>query len=448
MCSTSASINPSCFSAFGHKNVEVRFESDHLTSDAGMLFLREADIALQLTRHMDMAILDSRERGKVKHTNLSMLTARIFAIASGYFGANDIKCLRGDAGMQIACGKLNSAEMASQPTISRFENGITSKDLLCLAIAIGRITVSQLPADTKRVVIDIDATDDPCYGNQQMSMFNRYYDSKCYLPLLLHITADDKVQWLMASLLRPGNAGAQVGLRAILGLASRILRERFPNIKIELRADGAYGNSKTIAICKKLNIDFTLGMPGNSVLQRLITEDTTSLNEAYEQTKEDQTKFCVVHYHPDQWPKGIKVIAKLETCWKNPNTRYVITTNTSLTAEEIYHHYSRRGDQENRIKELKNDLSSGSTSCSNFKANQFRLLLHTAACVLMRKLQSALKGTRWAQIQIRNLRLRIIKMAARIQVTRRKVTIILSADTSNRDIWDALCRNLGPPLSG
>jgi Transposase DDE domain group 1 len=225
------------FPAVGGKAVVGRFDGGDITSDAGFLLLAQADQKIGLTHALAGAMVDKRQASKVVHPLQVLLQERIYAIAAGYPDANDGDSLRFDPALKLACQRRpeSDAPLASQPTLSRLENGVSAQELVHMSLALAQRVIAQLPADTRHVVLDVDASDDPCHGQQQFEEFNAYYDTHCYLPLFVHVTAEDGRQRLLGVLLRPGKAAATTGLRGLLGPAIRLLRARFPQLHIILR---------------------------------------------------------------------------------------------------------------------------------------------------------------------------------------------------------------------
>src|ERR1035437_6276133 len=235
------------FPAVGGREVVSRNDGGDITSDAGLLLVSLADKKIGLTQAMADAILDPREQGKVSHGIIEMARERIYAICQDYEDANDLNTLRHDPALKTACERLpkSGEALASQPTISRFENMPGAKEQARVAVAMARKVISALPAKTSRVIIDVDPTDDPCYGQQEFEFFNGHYDCHCYLPVHIHITGDDGRQKIIGSVLRPGNSGPTKGLYSALRMAIRRLRERMSEAQIILRADGALDRKST-----------------------------------------------------------------------------------------------------------------------------------------------------------------------------------------------------------
>lgn len=425
------------FPAVGGKEVACRFDGGDLTSDAGLLLLREADRKVGLTDRMAAAIRDGRQQSKVVHTIQEMLQERVYAIAAGYEDADDLDDLGKDPALKASCERLPESDgpLASQPTISRLENAVSRSELLRMGVRIAERVIASLPPDTKKVILDVDATEDPCHGQQELEFFNGHYGGHCYLPLYFHLTADDGRQRLLGALLRPGNSKPIGGALAGLRIAVRLLRARFPEVAMVVRGDSAFGIRAVIQFCEKVGLDYVLGLNRNKALDRLSTPVQMDTALKYKWEGNGCREYGEFGYAANTWDGERRVIVRSQVTLHELNARFVVTSLKGLTPEELYGLYCGRGNQENRIKEMKLDLSSGRTSCHRFFANQCRLLLHTAACVLMSALQDALKGTRWASAQIGTIRLRLLKVGARVVETCRKIWFHLPSSYTEKDIW-------------
>jgi hypothetical protein len=425
------------FPAVGGREVVSRNDGGDITSDAGLLLVSLADKKIGLTQAMADAILDPREQGKVSHSIIEMARERIYAICQDYEDANDLNTLRRDPALKTMCDRLprTGEALASQPTISRFENMPGAKEQARIAVAMARKVISALPAQTRRVIIDVDPTDDPCYGQQQFEFFNGHYDCHCYLPVHIHITGDDGRQRIIGSVLRPGNSGPTKGLYSALRMAIRMVRERMPDAQIILRADGAFGICDVLNFCEDIGIDYILGTNGNNVLHDLSASIQMDACLKYKWEGNGCREYGRVSYKAGSWRHARRVVVKAEITQGELNPRFVATSLDNLSDEDAYEFYCGRGEQENRIKEIKLDLSSGRTSCHSFLANQFRLLMHTAACMLMGVLQDALAGTRFAKAQIGTLRTRLLKVGARVVETARKIWFHLPSSFPAQDAW-------------
>ena len=425
------------FPAVGGKEVLSRNDGGDITSDAGLLLVSLADKKLGLSQAMSDAITDDRDQAKVLHGVLELARERIYAICQDYEDANDLDVLRYDPALKTVCKRLpkTGAALASQPTISRFENMVGARDQLRMAEAMARRVISGLGDKTSRIIIDVDPTVDPAHGQQEFEYFNGHYGCHCFLPVMIHITGDDGVQRIIASVLRAGNSGATRGLRSILRIAVRLLRERVPDARIILRADSAFGVCDVLDFCEDMGIDYILGMKANNPLHRLSSHVQMDAALKYKWEGNGTREYGSVLYKAGSWRHARRVVVKAEITQGDLNPRFVVTTLEDLDDEQAYEFYCARGEQENRIKEMKLDLNSGRTSCHSFLVNQFRLLLHTAACMIMVVLQDALAGTKWAHAQVGTLRARLLKVGARVVETARKIWFHLPSSFPAQDAW-------------
>jgi hypothetical protein len=432
------------FPALGAKTLTCRFDAGAVTSDAGLLLLAQADHKLGLTKRLAEQILDRRQTAKVVHPVVELLRERIYAICAGYEDANDLEQLCADPALLLCCERRLSETLGSQPTISRFENSVDKKDLLCLALTLAQVVIAQLPKNTRSVVLDVDATDDACHGQQEGEHFNAYYDAHCYLPLYVHVTGQDGRQRLLAALLREGNAASKVGLFALLRRAIWLLRCRFPAVKITLRADSGFGDGQVLAFCRAQGLAYTLAISSNPRLRTHTAALEQQVLRQVRRTGEELRCFTAFLYQADSWSHLERVVAKVETVQAQINVRFVVSSRRGQDPKRVYRFYCARGDRENRIKETKNDLCAGRTSCHRFLANQLRLLLHAAAHVLVCALQEALIGTRLARAQAGTLRLKLIKLGAEVECSCRRVWFHLPAACPVQDLWSCVCGRFAP----
>lgn len=434
------------FPSVDNHNVAVRCDGGDITSDAGLLLVNLADKKLGLTQALASCISDLRQQSKVTHKYLDMTRERVYAIAAGYEDANDLDTLGSDPALKTACGVLPSTgkDLASQPTISRLENTPTSKELLKASVAVARKVIEQLPPKTSRVIIDVDPTVDPAHGQQEFEFFNGHYNTHCFLPMHIHITGDDGRQRILASVLRPGNSAATKAVKSILRIAIRLLRHRLGDVRIILRADSAFGVCDVLDFCEDTKIDYILGIKANNNLHLLSVPVQMDACLKYGWQGNGAREYGEFDYQAGTWRASRHVVVKAEITRGELNPRFVVS-NLKLSPRDTYEFYCARGNQENRIKEIKLDLSSGRTSCHRFLANQFRLLLHTAACVLMGVLQEVLTGTKWAKAQVGTLRLRLLKVGARVVQSCRRIWFHLPSSFPEQESWEHMHRAL---LSG
>lgn len=425
------------FPSVGGREVISRCDGGDISSDAGLLLVSLADRKIGLTDAMFDCITDSRQQSKVEHSIMEMARSRIYAICQGYEDANDLDTLRYDPALKIACERLprSGKALASQPTISRFENMPSAKEQVRMAESMAQRVICGLPEKTRRVIIDVDPTEDPCHGQQEFEFFNAHYGCHCYLPVMIHITGDDGKQRIIGSVLRPGNSGPAKGLYSALRIAIRLIRQRIPGARIILRADSAFGVCDVLNFCEDMGIDYILGMKSNNSLHRLSTHVQMDVCLKYKWEGNGAREYGGVSYKAGSWRHPRRVVVKAEITRGDLNPRFVVTNLLDLSDEDAYEFYCGRGEQENRIKEMKLDLNSGRTSCHSFLANQFRLLLHTAGCILMAVLQDALAGTCFAKAQIGTLRTRLLKVGARVVETVRKIWFHLPSSFPAQDAW-------------
>lgn len=418
------------------KQIVAEFDGGNISSDAGALLLRNADRKLGLTHAMASVLKDERDQNRICHTYLDLLRQRIFAIALGYEDANDANALRSDPVMKLACDRMPDSDPAlgSQASVSRLENQPGEEVLNGLEEVQVRTVIRQLPRKTRKVIIDADPTDDPCHGRQEKRAYNGYYNETCFLPLFIHVTAEDGRQRIIAGRLRAGNAGATRGFDGLLEMIVRLLRERFPKTRIILRADSAFGNADVLKLCHRLDIRYILGLRSNRRIEELAAPFEEKAIRRFTAGDEDRLVLGHFSYGAKIWQKEERVIIKGEMDGLVFKARYLVS-DLRGKPEKLYAFYSRRGDHENRIKEMKLDMKSGRTSCQKFNANRFRLLLHVAACILLTAVQDAAAGTEWARSTLGQFRLRLMKVAARVIESHRRVKISLPTCYPLKDVW-------------
>lgn len=421
----------------GGREIVCSFDGGDITSDAGLVLLSQADKKCSLLEVLAKQIKDRRDPNRITHSIPDMLRERVYAIAQGYEDANDLDTLRDDSALKVACGKLPSASdaLASQPTISRLENMVDKKELLGMGLEMARVVVRQLPSDTKQVTLDIDATNDPCYGQQELCLFDGHYGNYCYLPLYVHITDETGRQQLLGTLLRSACGRSTKGVMSLVRLCVSVVRERFPKARIVLRGDCGFGYGRLMNWCDANGIDYVFAYQCNKVTARIFLALQMDVAVNHRIYGDGHREYQEHIYKGKTWSRERRLIAKVEANKGVIDTRLVVTSDTVKSMEGVYKWYTERGDRENRIKEMKLDLSSGRTSCHRFLANQFRLLLHTAACVLMGILQHALLGTKWERSQVGTLRLRLLKVGARVVQSCRKVWFHLPTAFPDIECW-------------
>lgn len=432
------------------------FDQPHASSDGGAVLLKAAERRYGLIDGFARCLVDDRQPGKVRHTLEDLVAQRIFGVACGYPDANDADRLGDDPIQKLLLGRdpIVGERLASQPTISRFENGAASQVLYRMGRELATSVIDRhrrrLHGRAHHITIDLDPTDDPTHGAQQLTFFNGHYDAWCYLPLLAFVTFDDEAeQYLCAALLRPGNAPATRGTRGLLRRLIDLLRVAFPKARFRIRLDGGFATPEIFAMLDaEPRLDYVVAMGENAVLTRFAEPamvEARALSEASGQTEHVYTE---AHYAAGTWPHERRVIIKAEVVCltgREPrdNARFVIT-NLRHTPRWIYEHvYCARGDIENRIKELHDGLQIGRTSCCRFWANQLRVLLTAAAYVLMQELRLRAARTVYARTQVTGLRERLLKLGVHVIVSVRRIVLHLPTSTPSRQAWRHIALALG-----
>ena len=419
------------------------FDGGDISSDGGVMLLGEAERRTGIIAALAAAIGDERDPVRVRHSIEVMLRQRIFAIACGYEDCNDFDELRSDPALKLAVGRLPEGDfdLASQPTLSRFENSVSSGELLAMSAVLLDQFVARQQQAPRWVVLDFDATDDETHGQQQLSGFHGFYDEHCYLPLIVTARADGGPDELLAAVLRPGRSHAGRGTLTVLRRIVARLREAWPEVCILLRADSGFALPEIYDWCEANDVWYLIGLASNSRLQRLAEPHLAAARAECAATGEKVRRLHDVGYAAGSWPRLRRVLIKAEVSARGDNPRYVVT---SLGGDPLllYDLYARRGEAENRIKELKCDLAMDRTSCHRFLANQFRLLLHAAAFVLLSVVRGCLAGTELARAQVCTLRCRLLKLGVLVRQTCRRVWLAFASSCPVQHLWPLVLARL------
>lgn len=438
------------------KAVVATFDQPHASSDGGAVLLKAAERQYGLIDGFARCLVDDRQPGKVRHTLEDLVAQRIFGLACGYPDANDADRLGDDPIQKLLLGRdpIAGARLASQPTISRFENGAASQVLYRMGRELATSVIDRhrrrLHGRAGQITIDLDPTDDPTHGAQQLTFFNGHYDAWCYLPLLAFVTFDDETeQYLCAALLRPGNAPATRCARGVLCRLLALLRHAFPSARFLVRLDGGFATPEILDFLDaEPRVDYVVAMAENAVLTRFAAfamVEAAALSEATGQTEHVYTEAA---YAAGTWPHTRRMIIKAEVVrlsGREPrdNARFVITT-LRQTPRWIYEQiYCARGDIENRIKELHDGLQIGRTSCGRFWANQLRVLLTAAAYILMQEIRMRAARTSCARTQVTGLRDRLLKLGVHVVVSVRRIVLHLPTSTPDLTAWRHIAFALG-----
>ena len=427
------------FKGISGKRVMADFSGGEVTSDAGVLVLREIADKSGIIDFLTEAIADTRHQSYIRHEEKDLLIQRIVQIACGYEDADDADDLRSDPGFKAACNRLPSGDdLASQPTMSRFENALTSRDLYRIAGVLIDQFIASYKIAPQAIILDIDDTDDPTHGAQQLSLFNTYHDEYCYQPLFIFEGTSGK---LITSILRPGRRPNGKETRAIIKRVVRRIREAWPKVGIIIRGDSHFATPELYSWCDAHDVYYILGLTSNSILK---THANTTLREArreYEASGEKSRVFKQVRYQAGSWHRALRVIIMAEADNRGDNIRFTVTSLESSLPSFLYETvYCGRGRMENFIKDHKAALKSGRTSCHSFLANSFRLMLHSAAYVILHTLrEKALAGTEFATAQFDTIQLRLLKIGAEVREMKTKLHFILPSSFPLKDVFKTMC---------
>jgi len=442
------------FAELFDKLLVAQFDQPHGSSDGGAVLLKACDDRLQLTERIAACIRDDRQPGKVVHTLHDLIRQRVFGIACGYADCNDAARLADDPIHKLLVGRdaLEGAALASQPTLSRFENVVGPKVLYRMGEAVADAVIKRqrrAHRKAKRITVELDPTDDPTHGAQQLALFNGHYDSWCYLPVAGFIRFDEgPEQYLFTCVLRSGKAPAKLGAIGILKRMFVRLRAAFPKAKLRVRLDGGFAYPEMFDFLEAEPVEYVIAMAGNSVLDRLAESWMKRARARSAHTGQTAHVYAACRYAAKTWATQRRVIIKAEVVrleGREPrdNARYVVT-NLSAGPKHVYENvYCQRGEIENRIKELHHGLEIDRTSCTRFWANQLRVLLTAAAYVLMQELRGAAAGTACARAQVSTLRERLLKLGVWVEHSVRRILLHLPQHAPWHSDWCRVARSLG-----
>ena len=426
------------FPAVKRRRVEAAFSGGDITSDGGLLLLRQADRRLGLLQAVDAVLPDPRDPRYVQHAQLTLLRQRVYALCQGYEDLNDHDTLRNDVALQTAVEQ--DQVVGSSPTLCRLENRTDR----AAAVAIHQVLIEQFIASfaepPTELILDFDATDDRVHGMQEGRFFHGYYDAYCFLPL--YVFCGDQ---LLVSYLRPSRIDGARHAWAILALLVKRLRQAWPAVRVILRADSGFCRHRMLSWCERHGIGYIVGLARNTRLQRMIEHDIAEVEQGVEERGAKQRIFRDLRYGAKTWRRQRAVIAKLEVTTQGRNPRFVVT-NLNGDAQALYEQvYCARGDMENRIKEQQLGLFADRTSAHRWWANQFRLLLSSLAYVLMESIRRlALRGTDLANAQVSTLRLKLLKVGAVVLRNTRRIRFLLSSAFPYQRLFLTVAERLAP----
>ena len=435
----------SLFEEIFDKPVVSRFDSELRTSDGGSSLLGVIDRRIQLTERLCAPLIDARDPARVEHGYLDLLRQRVFSIALGYADCNDSARVGQDPSMKLLCGRGPSDPrgLASQPTLSRFERGLSGREIVSMGRNLEETVIDRVRRRhprAQRITIDLDPSVDPTHGQQPFAFFNGHYNTWCYLPMLGFLSVDgDPEQYLFHARLRPGLAKQARGTIALLRRTVTRLRRAFKRARIRVRLDAGFAYPQIFAALEELRVEYVVAMPGNPTLAVRAARHMHAARSLTERFESTTTLFGETEYKTKSWKRARRTIYKAEVVYAEgkpakDNARFVVT-NLRHAPERVWEIYCRRGDSENRIKELKNDLEIDRTSCTSFLANQLRVLMTATAYVLYQELRASLRGTELGRSMVATLRLRLMKIGATVTESVRRVVVSMPASHPWKDLW-------------
>jgi hypothetical protein len=434
-------------SRVAHKAVHLTFDGGRLTSDAGVLVLAEIDRRLGLAERLARCLADPRSPERVHHTIAEMIRFRVLLIAAGYPDANDCDALRADPAFKMALGRApeSGADLCSQPTMSRLENLPTATALKRMMAAMVELFCDSFAEVPRRIVLDIDDTCDPAHGRQQLALFHAHYGERCFLPIHIYEATTGKP---VAVILRPGKTPDGTEVALVLRHVIRRIRACWPRVDVLVRGDSHYGRPEAMSWCERERVGYVLGLAGNKVLLAQVAD--LAEEAAVRRVEGEVTKvrrYAEFRYGAKTWQVERRVIARVEVSDRGTDSRFIVT-NLAGTPRWLYKvGYCARGQAENLVKAHKRHLASGRTSCTRATANQFRLILHTAAYWLLHTLRDlAPKRSFWRAAQLDTLRLMLIKVAARVTELAARIKLALpSSYPYRRSLTLLATRAVKPP---
>ena len=403
--------------------VKACFDGGTLSSDAGVLVLREVEKRLEVAERLAGCLDDPRDPALITHTLADMVRFRMLMIAAGYEDGNDATGLRSDPVFKMAQGVAPSGrDLASQPTISRLENMADVRALLRMGHAMVNLYCASFRQVPRRIVLDIDDTFDAVHGGQQLRLFNAHYDEYGFQPIVVF----DGEGRFVSAVLRPARRPKGVEIHGHLRRLVRAIRSHWPRTEILIRADGHYGVPEVIDLCRAMNLHFILGVPTSTTLRKHVVglEAQVAARFAATAGTDKVRRFTDFYDGAASWSRTERIIARVETGDGGTDTRFVVTDLAGRSKALYEKVYCRRGVAENHIKAWKTHLAADRTSCTRAVANQFRLFLHAGAYWLLWGLRTAMpKRSDWRIAQFDTLRLRLIKIAARVVEMRTQIRV-------------------------
>lgn len=419
--------------------INFDFSAEHVSSDGGILLCEKIEREHRILADFSTHLPDKRSPYTTQYQLLDMLKQRIYLMMQGYEDCNDEQKLRNDPVISTVIGN----DLCSQPTLSRFENSISKQTIFSLSYWFIERYVSSITENRKQIIIDIDSTDDPTHGNQQLSMFSGFYSQTMYNELIIN---DGETGQVILPVLRPGNAHSNWWYVSVIKRIIKRIREKFPHLKIKLRADSGFSTSKIYELADTLNFNFYIALAKNERLNKLTEEKENEIRKNYlEKGLKHKEIIGPFAYKADSWHKEQSIYAKVESTGKGMNLRYFTSDIEDAEPEELYTFYTLRGDRsENRIKEIKSMCYSDRLSCHRFWANSFRMMLSCLCYEFFRLIREKIKAKGFinaAKWQVNNIRLHLLKIGSILKERVKYITLRFSKAFVHQDLLTELLRS-------
>ena len=429
------------FSFYQDKHLVADFKGGQISSDTGLLAVRQLEEKLGWLKQVAAALSDPRRRERTKLDMLTLLRQRIFALIAGYEDCNDHDRLRDDPVLKLTCERGPQEDpLASQPTLSRFENWVSAREVARLNRLLVRHYIRlHRKRPPEEIVLDVDPTDDPCYGHQQLSLFNGFYDQHMYLPLLVFERASGM---LLGVRLRAGTAHAAHRILQTLGPIVRALKAAFPRTKIIVRADAALAVPRLYEFCERQGLGYLIGIAANAVFTRQTDWALQWLSERFERDGRCHRHVGGFRHRAGGWSRKRRILYKAEVNSEGTNRRFIVTNLPGLPVH-LYPLYCDRGTAETFIDELKNALKADRLSCHRFVPNAFRLIQFALAYNLLRVFALSLKGTVLEGASAETIRTRLLKVGARIRQSVRRVWVHIASGFPLREVLAVVLERIG-----
>jgi hypothetical protein len=419
--------------------IEANFQGGALSSDGGLMLLREVDRKTGLSAAVAAALHDPRNADFIVHELRDLVAQRLYGLCCGYEDLNDHAALRCDPLMQTAVG--TDEELGSCPTLCRMERRANRADVLALNRVLVEQFIASHPAPPAELVLDIDASDIPLHGDQEGAEFHAYYDHYCYLPLYVYAGQD-----MLACVLRRSRIDGAKHAAAVIKLLATRLREAWPEVRIVVRGDSGFCRQRLIRWCERHGVGYVIGVARNARLHKAVQAWESELEAAFVRDGTKQRTIREFRYAADSWNIERRLVTRLEFGAQGPNPRFVVT-NLDLPADALYDGlYCQRGEAENRIKETQLDLFGTRASSQKFYANWLRCLFSALAYTLMQRLKTmALAGTELARASSATIRVKLLKIGAAVIRNTRRIRILFASHHPLREVFLAAARALASP---